>query len=155
MKLEQQLLTPYIDHKLKVYCTVDERERLMNLGQGSSLHWIGIKAIINYYKSGKFIHIPMVRPLSQILEPIMHEGRVITPINTLALNIDEFRENPEKNYPGSEGYHFRILNTWYCWDQLPYWRIQILLSWHFDLFGLIPAGIGKSIPSIKESKYEQ
>ncbi len=154
MKLEQQLLTPYLDHRLKVYCTVDRRERLMNLGPGSSRHWIGIKVVINYYKSGNFIHIPLLRPISQLMESIEHEGRIFTPINTLTLNIDEFVENPEKDYPGSEGYHFRILNTWYRWDQLEYWRVQILLSWHFDLFGLIPAGLEKAIPLSKEAKHE-
>lgn len=78
---------------------------------------------------------PLLRPLSQINEVIEHNGERFVP----SKRIDDM------------GYRFRYF---VCVSigihALPYWVVRLMLSWHFDVFGLIEAGLAEPIPSIPQ-----
>lgn len=57
-------LCGYLPFKLKVLDTVIKKQKVMNLGQGTSSHWVGIKTILNYQNAGKHIYKPIFRNLA-------------------------------------------------------------------------------------------
>jgi hypothetical protein len=79
--------------------------------------------------------IPLLRPLSQLTETIEHGGDRFVP----SQRIDDM------------GYRVHPLT----YDAigvlaLPYWVVQLLLSWHMDVFSLIESGLAEPIPSIEQ-----
>jgi len=77
----------------------------------------------------------MLRPLSQLTETIEHGGQRFVP----SQRIDDM------------GYRVHPLT----YDAigvlaLPYWVVQLLLSWQVDIFSLIESGLAEPIPSIKQ-----
>ena len=80
----------------------------------------------------------ILRPLSELNEEIEHNGEKIVPIEEI-------------------GYHhnFSMLNT----DQIisdpkryPFTVVQALLSWHFDVHGLIEKGLAVSMKELNKEK---
>ena len=63
-KLTLNDLCGYLPFKLKVLDTVIKKQKVMNLGQGTSSHWVGIKTILNYQNAGKHIYKPIFRNLA-------------------------------------------------------------------------------------------
>ncbi len=85
----------------------------------------------------------ILHPLSNLRKKIkINEGYFI-PINDLRLNIDEYKES-------TDGYDFRINNILYKINQLPYYKIQLLLKWHFDIFDLIKNNLAIDINTLNE-----
>ena len=51
--MKQKHLAPYLPYKLYVYDTVAKKRKMMNLGEGSSTNWVGMKTVLkheNIYK---------------------------------------------------------------------------------------------------------
>jgi hypothetical protein len=122
MKLEEALCY-YLPHKTRVYDSVVKKTKVINMGQGASNNWVGIKTVINYYKNGNFIYQPILRPMSDITKPIEHEGERFVPIEEIHL------------------YHnFSIVHTSDLHKdptRYPHTMVIKLIEWHFDIFGLI------------------
>ena len=87
---------------------------------------------------------PILRPLSDLTKEIEHNGEKFVPIETLK------RLAKNRNYNCVEGdYHIKMFElqkegifTMKNWLQIdinncPYWIMQKLFEWHFDVFGLI------------------
>jgi len=67
--------------------------------------------------------LPILRPLSDLSEEIEHKGEKIKCWKKI--------NNNEKSL---DNYHKYSIN------QLPFWAIQLLVEWHFDICGLIEKG---------------
>jgi len=71
---------------------------------------------------------PLLYPLSMLTQPINHNGKEIIPIE----EIDSLAESV--SYYSID---FYIRSTKF----LPFWVIEKLYEWHFDVHGLIPRGL--------------
>ena len=126
MKLELKHLSPYLPYGLKVYegeiGDYNNRIRLMNLGEGRSNHWVGVKAILKSHEPKGFSYYrPILRPLS------------------------EFYLNPFHDYPNREMFYADIKNktiSVIIWEDL--------LKGHFDVFGLIEKGLAVDINTLEK-----
>lgn len=90
---------------------------------------------------------PILRPLSDLTRLIAHNGRTFTPLAQLLVSM------PDADFR-FRNYNDAVIE---CWNEsnedtlkfyLPpimgmnsYQHVQHLISWHFDVFGLIPKGL--------------
>jgi hypothetical protein len=121
MKLELKHIAPYLPYELKVklLCgdgVFDKTSRL----SVSLLYVYGISRIK-----------PILRPLSQLTEEISHDNQCFTPIDTLDMDFLQF-----------EYFHS---NKGLDLSKVTYLDVVRLLSWHFDVFGLIEQGLAIEI----------
>jgi len=80
---------------------------------------------------------PILRPLSQLNEEIEHNGERFEPLERLKcpdLGHVDYISNEREDWIKKYG-HQRWL------DAIPYGLIQLLLKWHFDIYGLIELGL--------------
>lgn len=81
---------------------------------------------------------PILRPLTQLTEEIVHKGKTIVPIEWL-----------EDFYP-TLSFHEEckslLQEDGYSWTaHMSNLLIDHLLEWHFDIFGLIPNGLAEKM----------
>lgn len=132
-KLELKHLAPYLPFKLRVLH--GDRSKLMNTGQVSSVHWIGIGSVIKWQDS-KAGCKPIFRPLSDLTKEIEVNGEKFVPVDYWD---DELRGND---------YFHELENMTehdYFDGYLPYHVIEKLFEWHFDVFGLIKQDLAINI----------
>ena len=82
---------------------------------------------------------PILRPLSDLTKEIEHNGERFVPIQRLGYDkvtpspitrlLDDLKNRPKL---------------------LPYWLFEKLFEWHFDVFGLIEAGLAIDINTIDQ-----
>ena len=122
-KLELKHLAAYLPYGLKILYF--DNQRKMNAGNGSSTHWIGITATLQ--RQGENCK-PILRPLSDLTKEIEVGGERFVPVDKLKMTQLEFL--------------------------LTFHRITLsdankLFEWHFDVFGLIDAGLAIDINNLK------
>ena len=130
MRLELKHVAPYLPYELK--CDISKRVGIYEL-QGTDNTY---SATLSKGAMGRNVtHVlheikPMLRPLSDLEKEIKHEGETI--------QIQEVMWGKNND------------QTWQIWnnqsgDKIKNFRFTIeeatkLFEWHFDVFGLIPAG---------------
>jgi len=149
MKLELKHLAPYLPYKLRIQ--YQERNQVMNMGQGHSKHWIGIKSVLRWQDVNGEPPKPLLRPLSDLTKEIEHDGEKFVPADCF------WGEYPCSDYFWKESKEIELISFFREDDekqQAPImiiessnmgivdWSImQQLFEWHFDVFGLIPEGL--------------
>lgn len=152
MKLELKHLAPYLPYKLRI--KYQERNQVMNMGQGHSLHWIGIKSVLNWQNVNGEPPKPILRPLSDLKDESYHlklkswftsERSVIISVyenevdftitSTYFLMGEVFTESIVNRNKITETRH-RIVNK--------------LLESHFDVFGLIEKRLAVNINTLNQ-----
>ncbi len=92
---------------------------------------------------------PILHPLSKLTEEIEHEGKKFTPLKKLVDDEENHDQLKVENYKnklitGYKVYHDEFGEVLFISDKnvsvLPFKLFEQLLSWHFDLFGLIESG---------------
>jgi len=160
MNLEIKHLDNYLSHKLMCVRNESNPVELVGLRFGNeSVNnelWIwkeGKQYLTGYLYECK----PILRPLSDLTKEIEHNGQKFVPMEYLF----EF-ENPYNKIPKRMKYHYEEVpnrisishnassrDTEVLFSEMganPYWMIQKLFEWHFDVFGLI--GKGLALPLI-------
>jgi len=147
MKLELKHLAPYLPYKLK--CWV--KDYPLDIGDNAANNIYELHAI---YSNGECVFHdlvesqqgfqeikPILRPLSNMDYECDIHGEKFTPYDRLKDVISEAQwlqicelitENPD--------YQLVV--------DLPYWYIENLIKWHFDIFGLIEKGLAIDINNI-------
>ena len=119
MKLEIKHLAPYLPYSLKV----------------SKLHTmhtcLGIGSIDHILTTQKEAYKPILRPLSDLTKEIEIDGKKFVPKESIGL-IHDISGNNILNFRTGE--RIDVL----C---LPYFMVEKLFEWHFDVFGLIDQGL--------------
>jgi len=129
MKLQLKHLAPYLPYGLKIEIASMDISLTMTVDDEMDSETISLTdAIENNHK-------PMLRPLD-LTKPITVDGIEIVPIDTLNLMLGnnlEYRHGKYSMY---------IDGSWTnSYTELPYEIVEKLLSWHFDVFGLIEQGL--------------
>ena len=136
MKLELKHLAPYLPYELPLKITVidhfwlDDSVNRLDVGNTITLSpkWLHLWEDSKAYVSGtKFDFKPILRPLSDLTKEIEHNGEKFIPINELL---------GEKRISTPEMLIKSIKKGYLTWR-----KVQLLLEWHFDVFGLIEAGL--------------
>jgi len=164
MKVELKHLASYLPYKLKI--KRGERNLVMNTGQGSSTHWVGISAVIKWYNSDMISKpIPILRPLSDITKPCLDGGLIpIVELVKITMGVDSIKvKKLEINKDGA----FILFNDdfvfAYCIEKsfgmydfngkiyTPAFQLRLfekLFEWHFDIYGLIEQGLAIDINTL-------
>jgi hypothetical protein len=161
MELELKHIAPYLP-----YGVYAEDVNTKEVRQVSLLHFtynkqtVGINHLLSY---GMLLqkHILRLRPISYLTKEIDHNGERFVPIVEL-LKIRHktwYEGHLESRYSEIEfesvpnfakaWFKFQALNSIRVWHiaihEEPYWVIEKLLEWQFDLFGLISNGLAVAI----------
>jgi hypothetical protein len=133
MKLELKHLAGYLPYGLQMYLE-DSNGVVMDSWtlQPDSVTF----SLINQNK-------PILRPLSDLTKQIEVNGEKFVPVDTDLLGKYEISVIPEFNFFDGCGSNENI-------DNLPYFVIEQLLEWHFDIYGLIEAGLAIDINTLNK-----
>lgn len=157
MKLEH--LAPYLPYKLKLLYTHANK-----IGTLSNVYTIGegyddddTKISVDHY-DGEHLWMfkPILRPLSDLTKEIQHNGETFVPAIEISRDLccsypgelkilDDTRDNYIVIGTRIAG---RIYDLKKKIDRLEFWQVQKLISWHFDVFGLIEKGEAVDINTI-------
>ena len=83
METKLKYLAPHLPFKVYVWDTIRKKAIVMNMGDGSSANWVGIRALV---RSKNNIYLLILHPLSDLTKPIEHNGEKFVPIIELARN---------------------------------------------------------------------
>lgn len=145
MKLELKHLAPYLPYQIKILDCITGKSKVMNMGQGSSTHWIGIKTVLNYWKSGNPIYNPIFHNLSDLTKEIDHNGERFVPSRIIEnlFDIEDFTVELEYLVKREDdGIVFISMEK-----QMNI--LEKLFEWKFDVFGLIPHDLAIDINTIQ------
>ena len=126
-------LAPYLPHELKFFPPSMGIRIIRQLSVRKIIDAFGADWLIESVK-------PVLRPLSDLTKEINHRGDVFVPVDYfLGDDVDI------------------ILNAVQINDLswIPYNLIKKLYSWHFDISGLIPAGLAIDVNTLTENPYEK
>ena len=91
---------------------------------------------------------PILRPLSDLTKEIEHNGERFVPIDELwGQTLGEIDSNTYDDY----FFNPDLKTTWICKEnvlQLEWVVVEKLFEWHFDVFGLIDAGLAIDINTL-------
>jgi hypothetical protein len=133
MAIELKHLAPYLPYKLKVKHGDDLKT--MNTGQGSSKHWIGIGSVVKWHDQIQAHCHPVLYPLSMWNKECEIHGDTFVPYDRLKDVVGMEHWGRICEYMVGIEDNVKVLTT-----DLPYWYIENLIKWHFDVFGLIDEG---------------
>ena len=126
MKLELKHLAPYLPYGLKIYCDFEDGDimicQLECLGEEEAF----LDGSDWHYKTNT-AYKPILRPLSDLTDDQI-------------LELD--------NYHNFSIIHYSDIKT--DPTRYPYTIVQKLLEWHFDVFGLIDAGLAIDINTLEK-----
>lgn len=145
MELEFKHIAPYLPYGLNWFCLdKDSREieelPLVSINLASEeLSIGGMDITIDElpYPNGLTIK-PILRPISDLTKEIEVSGEKFVPRVKMGL-IHDVSGNNILNY--RTGDRINILS-------LPYYQIEYLFEWHFDVFGLIESGLAHKMENI-------
>ena len=155
MELEIKHLAPYLPYGLKI--KIRSHKPIMHAHFDGLIWGISISDVLKSTHNSKAI----LRPLSDLTKEIEVNGEKFVPIERLF----------ELEYPANKGgkyhsyYYFKETNYTICshygsiYDmrvytnselifKQKYWIAQKLFEWHFDVFGLIEAGLAIDINTL-------
>lgn len=136
MNLEVKHITPYLPFKLKCYePRFNEKHTILGLIKNEI--YIGDEDSINSFVLDNET-FPILRPVSSLTREIEINGNRFIPIEVLKSKgfyiSDEWME---------EGFKDAINSS--------YDFVQLLIEWHFDVFGLIEKGLAVDINTLPQS----
>lgn len=125
-KLELKHLAAYLPYEVSVFRNTGETHNITLLTACIIVLWQG-----DYYTEFK----PILRPLSDLTKEIDVNGEKFVPFEKITQGI-----RPEPEYLLRDLQNTPLL----C----KYFIIEMLLSWHFDIFGLIENGLAVDINTL-------
>lgn len=145
MKLELKHLAPYLPYGLKI--NINGMETTLTGIKQTYRDSLLINHSFMVWESLTENKKPILRPLSDLTKEIECNGEKFTPIYKLrkygfyTVKNDDYFIRREGSFGGWSGFEN-------C-ESLPFFIIQLFLEWHFDVFGLIDAGLAIDINTLK------
>ena len=137
--LEIKHLAAYLPYKIKIR-VFRENESLFI--EDVEITGEVIDYIFETKEYSKYKYKPILRPLSDLTKEIEVYGKRFVPANTEMLC--NFQITNYKGFCFFDGFGSNV-NI----DEMPYYTIEKLLSWHFDIFGLIDKGLAVNINELE------
>lgn len=146
MKLTIKELAPYLPYGLKFISEMDDRDGIT--GQLPIWRMNGISFLFGDYcantqETSDAYAIekikPFLRPLSDLTKPIEHNGETFVPFEELC----RFSDYSEWLWSiEDDKYEMSTPHRW------PYELVEKLIEWHFDIHGLIKAGLAIDLNTV-------
>lgn len=140
MKLELKHIAPYLPYGLKLKGLLSG-----DIWEMTALQDGGLMAKDSKYWMDLFDFKPILRNLSDLTKEIEHNGEKFVPAHLLiSKDIKDSLQLSFKDGALNEVWHPVHLNVEFTrsdWEKL--------YEWHFDIFGLIPAGLAIDINTLK------
>lgn len=133
-KLELEHLAPYLPYKLRLmHGGLDGENKVMNMGEGSSVNWVGIKSVLRWQDREKLRAYPILRPMKDLKLP--------------EFKMDSWRKEAINFLIETSKlpYNSRLIHI----NGIMYGDIIRLFEWHFDVFGMIEKGLAIDINTLK------
>jgi hypothetical protein len=131
-ELELKHILPYLPYKLKC----NEKWTLISLSSLEDHAMFDYSARFDGENKKGYIQFlkPMLRPMSDLFKDIVHNGRKVNASILLRNSLESSSVKSGKFlYPLTEPL------------AMPYFLIQVLFKYHFDVFGLIEKGLAEPI----------
>ena len=133
MKLELKHLAPYLPYGLKNQRAF-HKPKVIDGIVGNKVYFGDTVLFINQIE-------PILRPLSDLTKEIEFDNEKFTPSKDKYWGMNSFQ------------YHINKFENWespsaYLNSCAPYGLLLVLIKWHFDVFGLIDAGLAIDINTI-------
>ncbi len=148
MKLEIKHLAAYLPYRLSMI--FEKSGRLITMQScfyNGNIHITDANEG-NCYDLSIWNFKPILRPLSDLTKEIEHNGERFLPIDELwEQTLEEINSNTYDDYFFNQD----LKTTWICKEnilQLEYVVVDKLFEWHFDVFGLIDAGLAIDINTL-------
>lgn len=130
MKLEIRHLAPYLPYELNILITESgEIVKMLSLDAFLFRNQVAIET--NRGSLGSMWFKPILRPLSDLTKEIEHNGEKFTPSEKVKVIQD-----------------FENIDIMIKSGIILFCDIQQLIEWHFDIFGLIDAGLAIDINTL-------
>lgn len=149
MQLEPKHIIPYSLFGLQVIHSEYDRFDITSDVMCVSNNYVSFDIGCDYYFNDEEPECeikPLLRPLSQLTEEIEHNGERFVPMDIFSLMYFGGQANKEAL---KKDFYENIIYTRY--NSLSYETVQKLIEWHFDVFGLIPAGLAVPKPAKPEA----
>lgn len=145
MKLELKHIAPYLPYGLKGRVDKEsylqeERERigeLKTIDLADHNYELAVYGDLGYFLCDISDFKPILRPLSDLTKEIEVNGEIVIPIDYISTSKADKQQMLN-----------RIENNQSI-DVFEYWKIEKLLSLHFDVFGLIEQGLAIDIDDLQ------
>ena len=141
MKLEMKFLAPYLPYGLRIQR--GQRNLKMNMGKGSSTHWIGISAVIDWFNSDMISKpMPILRPMSDLF---MTDEDISCDLMDIVMGCDQYCDAYGEWYESyiNNPETIRLL-------QAPYEVFEELVKQMYDVYDLIGQGLAISIHDLEK-----
>lgn len=136
MKLERKHLCAYLPHDLKIMFEGDDNVHSL-VGVDITDRGAHVISPYNDYGHARIEDcMPVLRPLSDLTKPITHNGETFVPIERL--------KSLEDYVFGDDAF----LSLY--WMNMPYEMCEMMLSWHFDIWGLLDAGLAIDLNTVNQ-----
>ena len=133
MKIEIKHLAPYLPYKLMAYTMFDRTPLFREI----------VPSNIMAFVDGDTEAKPILRPLSDLTKEIDVDGEKFVPMERIPREIGiEWCDLYSESMDCLENHPDKVL-------MMPYEIFQVLLKLHFDVFGLIPAGLAVDINEVQ------
>lgn len=147
MKLEPKYITPYLPYSIRFSCNYSGKTYL-SIATGIIGDNIYDEFSDKYWSYNiQFDDVKLIlRNLSDLTKEIEHNGERFVPK-------DELLDDDDATWEDDGAMWSRDLfnkNTIPDTDFVPYGLMQKLLSWHFDIYGLIEAGLAIDINTLNK-----
>jgi hypothetical protein len=130
MKIELEKLAPYLPYKLQIQSTLGIKEMHYNRFENRN----DLVMVLDVLKA-TFNEKPILRPLSDLTKEIEVNGESFVPAVRLHFGNDAIEILQGDNW----------VSQWLSYEECNY-----LISWHFDVFGLIEQGLAVDINTLSE-----
>lgn len=121
--LTKDILCAYLPYDLSLWHEGHEPKHILDVRIPKGIYESSMNAVtMTSMFGGNSKFKPILRPLSSLTKPINHNGETFVPIDVLGWNSYE-----------------HIIKSGDC-TGVAYFYVQKLLSWHFDIFGLLKSG---------------
>lgn len=148
MKLELKHLSGYLPYDTVVFVNDCENKKIKPIHKLNA--YVGIGNINHILTSSRYQVV--LRPLSDLANEIEANGEKFVPIEFFEIG-DDNNKSIEFDY-GNIKLINRLnevskFNVFQEMNYLPYFVVQKLLEWHFDIYGLIESGLAIDINTLK------
>ncbi len=148
MKLELKHLAPYLPYGLKGVYNDNEIMTLSALITEPDYD-AELVTIYHFLPQDENSCKPILRPLSDLTKEIEYNGEKFIPAKKIGMDVWR-SEKEASRYVNGMDYRMLFGNVWHNPMTLHYSTTVKLLEWHFDVFGLIEAGLAMDINKIEK-----
>lgn len=157
MKLELKHLAPYLPYGLKFSTLSDDDNKYYIDKERNTLDFGGLNGVVNICTAqySRQLYKIVLRPLSDLTKEIEHNGEKFVPsVEFENLYLNDCKWGYNSIGTGIIGKNGFMAHLCFMYNEIigecPLAIYELLIEWHFDIFGLIEKGLAVDINTLKK-----